>query len=231
MFLANVGLSVVPLTDSALSVASLLTVWADAAPAQPSSRIAAARPTQAARERPRRSRRPTPAASSRRLDADALPSGSVERALQCAPEGAEGRESGGQLELGQYPRLGSARLGSARLGSARLGSARLGSARLGSARLGSARLGSARLGSARLGSALNYIVGSFFRDERVQKHCHSMIACAAAAARVQRSAKVMTLHLRCLRPITSTPFETTSPSDFKSNILELIVVIWPRRRT
>ena len=113
---------------------------------------------------------------------------------------------------------------------ARLGSARLGSARLGSARLGSARLGSARLGSARLGSALNYIVGSFFRDERIQKHCHSVIAGAAAAARVQHSAKVMTSHLRCLRPITSTPFEITSPSDFKSNILEYIVVIWPSRR-
>ena len=57
-----------------------------------------------------------------------------------------------------------------------------------------------------------------------------MIAGAAAAARVQRSAKVMTSHLRCLRPITSTPFEITSPSDFKSNILESIVVIWPSRR-
>ena len=52
-----------------------------------------------------------------------------------APAGAAEKGSGGQLELRQYPRLGSARLGSARLGSARLGSARLGSARLGSARL------------------------------------------------------------------------------------------------
>ena len=96
----------------------------------------------------------------------ATPGESVGRGSDCAPEGAEGRELGGQpdrdpLSRGitrpgghdERARLGSARLGSARLGSARLGSARLGSARLGSARLGSARLGSARLGSARLGSA------------------------------------------------------------------------------
>ena len=82
-----------------------------------------------------------------------MPPGSVGRGSDCARQGAKGRESGGRVEPGQNPRLGSARLGSARLGSARLGSARLGSARLGSARLGSARLGSARLGSARLGSA------------------------------------------------------------------------------
>ena len=110
---------------------------------------------QALRKRPSRPRhrRRSPAAGSPRLDSGAVPPRSVGRGSDCAPRGAEGRASGGQLELRRYPRLGSARLGSARLGSARLGSARLGSARLGSARLGSARLGSARLGSARLGSA------------------------------------------------------------------------------
>ena len=104
--------------------------------AHPSITIAAARRMHAVSERPRCLRPPSPAASPR-IDAGALPSGAVERGFDCAPQGAEGREPGGQLELGQYPRLGSARLGSARLGSARLGSARLGSARLGSARLGS----------------------------------------------------------------------------------------------
>ena len=127
--------------------------------AHPSITIAAARRMHAVSERPRCLQPPSPAASPR-IDAGALPSGAVERGFDCAPQGAEGREPGGQLELGQYPRarLGSARLGSARLGSARLGSARLGSARLGSARLGSARLGSARLGSARLGSARLLII-------------------------------------------------------------------------
>ena len=166
--------------------------------AQPSITIAAARRMHAVSERPRFLRPPSPAPSPR-IDAGALPSGAVERGFDCAPQGAQGREPGGQLELGQYPRLGSARLGSARLGSARLGSARLGSARLGSARLGSARLGSARLGSARLGSArctarlrrdpCGSIELYFLPHRHLQAHSrtlpyHSMVAGRAAAAPV-----------------------------------------------
>ena len=94
---------------------------------------------QALGNRPRRPRRRSPAAGSRRLDAGAVPPGLVGRRSDGAPQGAEGRESGGQL--GRPPlsrdltRPGGHEEGSARLGSARLGSARLGSARLGSARL------------------------------------------------------------------------------------------------
>ena len=130
--------------------------------AHPSITIAAARRMHAVSERPRCLRPPSPAASPR-IDAGALPSGAVERGFDCAPQGAEGREPGGQLELGQYP-----------------------SARLGSARLGSARLGSARLGSARLGSALNYTFCSIVTFKRIQEHClsHSMVAGRAAAAPV-----------------------------------------------
>ena len=117
----------------------------------------------------------------------------------------------------------------ARLGSARLGSARLGSARLGSARLGSARLGSARLGSARLLIIL-FATSSFssaFKNIAFPLHdCRR-----GCRTRAQHSAKIGISHVRCLRPITSTPFAISSPSDLTDNKLALKIESSSMRRT
>ena len=135
---------------------------------------------------------------SRRPVGGAVPTEFVGRGSDCAPKGAEGRESGGQLDRLPLSR-DTTRPGGHKEG---LGSARLGSARLGSARLGSARLGSARLGSARL--LIILFAASSYSSAFKNIACHSMIVGVAAAAPAPSTRpKVIDSHIRCIRSVTS----------------------------